>query len=91
MADMPVVLINGARQTGKTGLARVMAARSRATRAQYFTLAAAATRALAASDPAGFVRNLPGPVVLDEIQKAPGLFPAIKLAVDRGRDQDRSA
>jgi len=61
MADTPVVLLNGARQTGKTTLAQAMAARSGA---QYFTLDDAATLALAAGDPAGFIRNLTGPVVL---------------------------
>ena len=86
MADTPVVLINGARQTGKTTLAQMMAAGSGA---QYFTLDDAATLALAVGDPAGFIRNLPGPIVLDEIQKAPALFPAIKLAVDRDRRPGR--
>ena len=50
MADTPVVLLNGARQTGKTTLARAMAEK---TGAEYFTLDDAATLALAASDPAG--------------------------------------
>ncbi len=86
MADTPVVLLNGARQTGKTTLARVMAEK---TGAEYFTLDDAATLALAASDPVGFIRNLQGPVVLDEIQKAPDLFPAIKIAVDRNRTPGR--
>ena len=86
LADTPVVLINGARQTGKTTLARMVAAR---TGAQYFTFDDAATLALAAGDPAGFIRDLPGPVVLDEIQKAPAIFPAIKLAVDRKRQPGR--
>jgi hypothetical protein len=76
LADTPVVLLNGARQTGKTTLAQALAERNGA---QYFTLDDAATFALAAGDPAGFIRNLSGPVVLDEIQKAPDLFPAIKL------------
>jgi predicted AAA+ superfamily ATPase len=82
MADTPVVLLNGARQTGKTTLAQELAA---APGARYFTLDDAATLALAAGDPAGFIRNLSGPVVIDEIQKAPDLFPAIKLAVDKVR------
>ena len=80
MADTPVVLLNGARQTGKTTLAQELASGS-----QYFTLDDAATLAVAASDPAGFIKNLPGPVVIDEIQKAPDLFPAIKLSVDKDR------
>ena len=40
MADTPVVLLNGARQTGKTTLVQAMATR---TGAQYFTLDDAAT------------------------------------------------
>ena len=86
MTDTPVVLLNGARQTGKTTLAQAMAAGSGA---RYFTLDDSATLALAAGDPAGFILNLTGPVVLDEIQKAPDLFPAIKLAVDKDRPPGR--
>ena len=86
MADTPVVLLNGARQTGKTTLVQAMAAGSGA---QYFTFDDSATLSLAAGDPAGFIRNLTGPVVLDEIQKAPALFPAIKLAVDKDRQPGR--
>lgn len=86
MADTPVVLLNGARQTGKTTLAQAIAGK---TGANYFTLDDSATIALAAGDPSGFIRNLTGPVVLDEIQKAPDLFPAIKLAVDRNRQPGR--
>ena len=37
----------------------------------------------------GSFRNLSGPVVLDEIQKAPDLFPAIRLAVDKDRAPGR--
>lgn len=86
MSDTPVVLLNGARQTGKTTLAQAIADR---TGAQYFTLDDAATLGLAAGDPNGFIRNLKGPVVIDEIQKAHELFPAIKLAVDRDRQPGR--
>lgn len=86
MADTPVVLLHGARQTGKTTLAQALAETSGA---QYFTLDDAATLGLAAGDPAGFIRNLSGPVVLDEVQKAPDLFPAIKLAVDQNRRPGR--
>jgi uncharacterized protein len=86
MADTPVVLLNGARQTGKTTLARELAT---APGFQFFTLDDAATLGLAAGDPSGFIRNLAGPVVIDEIQKAPELFPAIKLAVDKERRPGR--
>jgi predicted AAA+ superfamily ATPase len=80
MADNPVVLLNGARQTGKTTLAQELESGP-----QYFTLDDAATLAVAASDPTGFIRNLTGTIVIDEIQKAPDLFPAIKLSVDKDR------
>lgn len=86
MSDTPVVLLNGARQTGKTTLAQAIANR---TGAQYFTLDDVVTLGLAAGDPNGFIRNLKGPVVIDEIQKAQELFPAIKLAVDRDRQPGR--
>lgn len=86
MADTPVVLLNGARQTGKTTLAHAVAEK---TGAQYFTLDDSATLALASGDPSGFIRNLSGPVVLDEIQRAPGLFPAIKISVDKNRRPGR--
>jgi len=86
LADTPVVLLNGARQTGKTTLAQAIAEK---TGARYLTLDDSATLALACGDPAGFIRNLSGRVVLDEIQKAPELFPAIKLAVDQDRQPGR--
>lgn len=82
LSDTPVVLVNGARQTGKSTLVQAWASRIHA---QYLTLDDAATLHLASSDPTGFIRNLQRPVVIDEIQKAPDLFPAIKLAVDRHR------
>ncbi len=86
LADTPVVLINGARQTGKTTLAQAIAGK---TASQYFTLDDATTLGLAAGDPVGFIRNLSGSVVIDEIQKAPQLFPAIKRAVDMDRQPGR--
>lgn len=84
LADTPVVLLSGARQTGKTTLVQSLAGS-----AEFFTLDDVATLALARGDPTGFIRNLVGPAVIDEIQKAPELFPAIKLAVDRNRKPGR--
>jgi predicted AAA+ superfamily ATPase len=45
--------------------------------------------AAALSDPVGFVADLPDRAVLDEVQRAPGLFTAIKTAVDRRRTPGR--
>jgi predicted AAA+ superfamily ATPase len=86
MTDTPVVLLNGARQTGKTTLVQTIAGTHGA---DYFTLDDAATLALVAGDPSGFVYGLTGPVVLDEIQKVPDLFAAIKVSVDRDRRPGR--
>lgn len=83
LADTPVVLINGARQTGKTTLVRWLSAHERP--ARYLTLDDAATLSAARADPSGFIAGLDGPIVLDEVQGAPELFPAIKMAVDRRR------
>lgn len=84
--DTPVVLLNGARQTGKTTLARSLASNANA---PYLTLDDAATLASASTDPVGFIRSLPPHVIIDEIQKAPALFPAIKLSVDLDRRPGR--
>lgn len=41
------------------------------------------------ADPTGFVNGLPERVILDEVQRVPKLFSAIKLAVDRNRQAGR--
>ena len=46
-------------------------------------------RAGAQSDPIGFVADLPERVILDEVQRAPEVFSALKLAVDRRRTSGR--
>ena len=84
--DTPVVLVIGPRQAGKTTLCRVLA---EPRGARVLSLDDAATLASAMADPTGFVTAQDGPVVLDEIQKAPALLPAIKLAVDRNREPGR--
>ena len=87
LRESPVTLLVGARQTGKSTLARALA--SGAHPAEYLTLDDAAVLAAASSDPQGFVAGLRGPVVLDEVQRVPDLLPAIKLAVDRDRRPGR--
>jgi len=87
LGERPVVLLNGARQTGKSTLATWLAAGPHP--ASYLTFDDARTLAAAQTDPAGFLENLTGPVVLDEIQKAPRLLPVIKRSVDRRRAPGR--
>ena len=85
--DTPVVLINGARQTGKTTLAKDVYASHGGD--SYFTLDDPTTLMAAKSDPIGFIQNLPERVILDEVQQCPELFPAIKLSVDNNRSPGR--
>lgn len=79
LADTRVVTINGARQAGKSTLARI-AART-ATNPVVRLLDDPATFRAAYDDPIGFVDH-DGLVVIDEVQLAPELFRAIKVAVD---------
>lgn len=87
LADSPVVLINGARQAGKTTLVQSLPVEHHA--ATYINLDDANFLAAAQADAGGFLAGLSGPVVIDEVQHAPQLFPAIKLLVDRQRTPGR--
>ena len=84
LADTPVVCLLGPRQSGKTTLARTVAPQY-----GYVSFDDADALALAQSDPNGFMAALPDPVILDEIQRAPGLLRSIKLSVDRDRRPGR--
>lgn len=80
LTDTRVVLINGARQVGKSTLVkRVLRDRSDSL---YRTLDDGLVAAAARGDPARFVRHA-GTLAIDEIQRAPELLLAIKSAVDR--------
>lgn len=86
LADTPMVLLNGARQTGKSTLAQTLATQGGR---RYLTLDDRVVLAAAKQDPAGFIGGLDTPVVLDEIQRAPDLFLEIKASVDRDRQPGR--
>ena len=86
LRDSPVALIHGPRQSGKTTLAHMVCD---PLGFDYVSLDEDAVRNAAQSDPAGFVANLSTPVILDEIQRVPGIFPALKLHVDRERRPGR--
>lgn len=83
LKHFPVVLITGARQVGKSTLAQELAKSGWG--AQYLTLDNRAVLDAALRDPDGFVKGTPVPVIIDEVQRAPDLMRAIKLAVDRDR------
>jgi predicted AAA+ superfamily ATPase len=79
LIDTPAVMVVGARQVGKSTLVRTIRPEP------YVTLDTATTRAGATTDPDGFVAGLPSPVALDEVQRVPELFLAIKAAIDARR------
>ena len=83
LREFPVVLLIGARQVGKTTLARAIS--SGPWKAEYYSLDDRSILDAALSDPDGFIRGNPPPMVIDEVQRAPDLMTAVKLAVDRNR------
>lgn len=85
LRDTPVVMLTGARQSGKSTLALKIAAEASL---PYVTLDDATTLA-ATRDAAAFLQGLGERAVIDEVQRAPWLLPAIKVAVDRARRPGR--
>ncbi|GAA1013632.1 hypothetical protein Aple_088020 [Acrocarpospora pleiomorpha] len=79
LADTRVVVINGARQVGKSTLAKAIVQRSPGSREIY--LDQAAVRAAARRDPDGIVYHN-GLTLIDEIQRVPDLLLSIKREVD---------
>jgi predicted AAA+ superfamily ATPase len=77
LQDTRVVLLAGPRQAGKTTLAKKMAGRNR----QFRTLDNPTVLAAAQTDPVGFIQDADC-MVIDEVQRAPGLLLAIKQSVD---------
>jgi predicted AAA+ superfamily ATPase len=85
LADTPVVLLAGPRQSGKTTLVRQLAT---ALGLHYLTLDDATTLLSARQDATGLIRGLDR-VVIDEVQRAPQLLLAIKKSVDEDRRPGR--
>lgn len=83
-AQFPILLVTGARQVGKTtSLLELVEREGR--RRNYVTLDDPTLRSLAREDPALFLRRFPPPLVIDEVQYAPELFPHLKMLVDARR------
>ena len=82
LAVRRIVYLAGARQCGKTTLARRLPLPGAERKALDEDLVLESAKA----DPSGFVvRTSSGPMIVDEVQKAKDLLPAIKLAVDADR------
>lgn len=73
----PAVLVTGPRQTGKTELSR-----KNFPKHKWILFDDALLAEQANKDPKLFLQNNPPPFILDEIQKAPGVFPALKEFID---------
>lgn len=86
LTDTPAVFLRGARQTGKTTLVKSLGAAGRRT---YISLDTATALSAALDDPTGFLRGLPKPVTIDEVQRAPALLLAIKEDIDQDRQPGR--
>ena len=75
----PAVALLGPRQTGKTTRARAIA---EAYQARFFDLEDPADQA-ALQNPMLALGDLKGLVILDEVQRAPALFPVLRVLIDR--------
>ena len=75
--QFPVVAVTGPRQSGKSTLVKETFPDKR-----YVSFDDKTIRELAASNPRDFIRAFKDGVIIDEAQKVPELFDAIKLIVD---------
>ena len=74
----PVLVLTGARQTGKTSTSQAIP------RHQFVSLDIPTEAEQAEKEPK-FLRRHPPPVIIDEVQYAPGLFRHLKVSVDARR------
>ncbi len=84
----PVILLTGARQTGKTTLMKQI---GKEQEYHYVTFDDIRFLSAAQTDPIGFIEGLKKPVILDEVQRVPEIFLTIKHDVDENRHPGRYA
>ncbi len=80
---MPAVYLRGARQTGKTTLAKQLLAVG--VLRDYVSFDDPLVRIAAQRDPVGFVRNLQVGTAIDEAQLVPEIIPILKMRIDEAR------
>ena len=81
VAQFPAVLFLGPRQCGKTTLAK------NSLQARYFDLELNSDRQVFEADPELAIRRIPGPIILDEAQTMPSLFPTLRALIDEQREK----
>lgn len=86
LQHVPAVVLTGPRQVGKTTLALAVA---RDRDAVYLDLESEADRARLAEPELYLADHADELVVLDEIQRAPGIFEALRGTIDRGRREGK--
>jgi hypothetical protein len=77
LEDTPVILVNGARQTGKSTLCNKIIEEG-AFQGTFVTMDDPATLLAAQKDSLGFLEDLGKHVIIDEVQRTPELFLPIK-------------
>jgi len=83
-ASFPAVLVYGPRQCGKSTLVRTLFPDWR-----HLDLERPADASLLGADLEGFLGRYPRRVAIDETQRLPALFPALRHAIDRGAGNGR--
>jgi len=86
LARSRVILLNGARQVGKTTLVKELVKDKNYT---YITFDDELTYLTAKGNISGFISNIKKPVIFDEVQRLPELFLAIKQDVDQNQEPGR--
>lgn len=80
-----VVWLTGSRQAGKSTFVKSIKEQNRT----YVTLDDLSLRELAQNDPKLFLMNYSGPLIIDEVQYAPNLFPYIKIDVNEHNEKGK--